>query len=189
MSNKSDIDLILATARELYGRAVYTHKVHEVEREMWADTVVTMNIWNIVLAAATTIFAVISASLKPTWAMIVTAVLAAASICFVIWQASFDPAGKEAQQRVAAKEMLWIREQLLLLIQKCNGASPSIEHLNGLLEALTTQVTAAYKFAPGTSKTAYDEADRRLKSGQFTFSDDEIDRFLPTELRKNKPNP
>ena len=29
----SDLDLVHATARELFGRAVWTHKVHEVERE------------------------------------------------------------------------------------------------------------------------------------------------------------
>ena len=95
-----DLPAILSCARELYGRAVYSHKTHEVERELWAKVVFRMNIGNICLAAATTVAAVIAASLKPTWAMILTAVLASASICFVVWQASFDPAGKEAQHRV-----------------------------------------------------------------------------------------
>jgi hypothetical protein len=40
---------------------------------------------------------------------------------------------------------------------------------------------------PGTSSKTCGEADKRLKSGQFTYSDDEIDVFLRTELRKNKP--
>jgi len=179
-----DLVNILACARELYGRVVYSHKVHEVEREQCAKTVFWMNICNIALAAVTTVFAVIAASLKPVWAMWSTAALAGASVCFVIWQSSFDPAGKESQQRVAAKEMLWLREQFLLLISNCHRLNPNVEHLSRSLESLTAQVTAAYKFVPGTSSKAYGEADRRLKGGQFTFSDDEIDSFLPTVLRK-----
>jgi hypothetical protein len=183
----ANLPSILACARELYGRAVYSHKVHEVEREIWADVLFRMNIANICIAGTTTIFAVIAASLKPTWAMILTAILAAASICFVIWQASFDPAGKESQQRVAAKELLWIREQFMLLIARCNACNPVVDDLQRSLEMLTMQLTAAYKFTPSTSPKAYKIADERLKRGEFTFSDAEIDGFLPTELRKNKP--
>jgi SMODS and SLOG-associating 2TM effector domain family 4 len=182
-----DLPSILACARELYGRAVYSHKVHEIERELWADVVYWMNIGNICLAASTTIFAVVAASLKPTWAMILTAILAAGSICFVIWQASFDPAGKESQQRVAAKELLWIREQFMLLIARCNASNRVVDDLRRSLDMLTMQLTAAYKFTPSTSPRAYKIADERLKRGEFTFSDDEIDQFLPTELRKNSP--
>jgi hypothetical protein len=52
---------------------------------------------------------------------------------------------------------------------------------------LTRELTAVYKFAPDTSPEAYAAAEKMLKSGNFTFSDDEIDAFLPTELRKKKP--
>ena len=180
---------ILACARELYGRVVYSHKTHEVERELWADVVFRMNVSNICLAAVTTIAAVIAASLKPTWAMILTAILAAASICFIIWQASFDPAGKEAQHRAAAKELLWIREQFLLLIAHCNAPSPNVADLQRSLDMLTLQITAAYKFSPSTSPKAYKMAADRLKHGEFTFSDDELDAFLPLALRKNSTAP
>lgn len=184
-----DLPAILACARELYGRAVYSHKTHEVERELWADVVFRMNVGNICLAAATTVAAVIAASLKPTWAMILTAVLAAASICFIIWQASFDPAGKEAQHRIAAKELLWIREQFFLLIAHCSASNPNVPDLQRSLDMLTLQITAAYKFTPSTSPKAYKIAGDRLKRGEFTFSDDEIDAFLPVALRKNRTAP
>jgi hypothetical protein len=185
----ADLPTILACARELYGRAVYSHKTHEVERELCADVVFWMNVGNICLAAATTIAAVIAASLKPTWAMILTAVLAAASVCFSIWQASFDPAGKEAQHRAAAKELLWIREQFLLLIAQCSASNPNVPDLQRSLDMLTLQITAAYKFTPSTSPKAYNIADNRLKRGEFTFSDAEIDAFLPLALRKNETPP
>jgi hypothetical protein len=66
VTTNPDLSSILACARELYGRAVYSHKTHEVDRELWSGVVFKMNVANICLAAATVIFAVIAAALKPT---------------------------------------------------------------------------------------------------------------------------
>ena len=179
-------DYVLATARELYGRVVYTHKTHEQEREIWAKKACNLNWINIGLTSITTFFAAISVALKPTWAIIATAVSAAISVAFVVYQSSFDPAGKEGQQRTAAKELLWIREQLLLLIGECLMPSVPLETLQHSLEVLARELTAVYKFAPNTSEEAFTKARKMLQSGRFTFTDDEIDGFLPPALRKNK---
>lgn len=179
-----DLTPILATARELYGRVVYSHKVHEKEREIWSDKICWMNRVNVALTGVVTIFAVISASLKPMWALILTALSAATAVGFAVWQASYDPASKEAKHRVAAKELLWIREQLLLFIGTCQCATPLHDDAQLRLDILTRELTAVYKFAPDTSPAAYAAAEQILKSGHFTFSDEEIDGFLPTDLRK-----
>ena len=55
------------------------------------------------------------------------------------------------------------------------------------LDTITHELTTAYKFVPDTSAEAYAQADAALKGGHFTFSDDEIDAFLPVDLRKKKP--
>lgn len=181
-----ELTAILATARELYGRVVYTHKTHEKEREIWSGKVCWMNRVNIILTGITTVLAVISASLQPMWTMVSTALSAAATVCFAIWPSNFDPAGKEARHRVAAKELLWLREQILLLITHCQSPGAPAEQLQRRLEMITQELTTAYKFVPDTSPEAYGMAENALKSGHFTFSDEEIDAFLPTELRKTK---
>ncbi len=178
---------ILGTARELYGRVVYSHKAHEKEREIWGHKASCMKMVNVILTGGTTLFAVISASLTPTWALIATAISAVATIVFVVWQGSFDPTGKENQQRTAAKELLWIREQLLLLIVDCHMPSVPLQQLQKCLEMLNRELTAVYKFAPNTSPEAYAATEKSLKSGHFTFSDNEIDGLLPTVLRKKLP--
>lgn len=53
-----------------------------------------------------------------------------------------------------------------------------------ILETMTRELTAVYKFAPDTLPEAYAQASAALKGGEFTFSDDEIDAFLPQRLRK-----
>jgi uncharacterized membrane protein len=112
----NDINPILATARELYGRVVWSHKVHEQEREIWSEKVRFLGKINVILAGITTLFAVLSTKFPDTWALVVTALSATATVCFTIWQASSDPSANESKHRVIAKELLWCREQLLLLI-------------------------------------------------------------------------
>jgi hypothetical protein len=176
-------EYVLATARELYGRAVYSHKTHEKEREIWSKKACTMYRVNVALISATTLFAIISAALRPLWTLILTAILASFTTAFVLWQSSFDPVGKENQHKTAAKELLWIREQLLLLIESCH-ITTEISQLQASLESITRELTALYKFAPNTSREAYSEASAALKKREFTFTDDEINAFLPKKLRK-----
>jgi len=180
-------EAVLATARELYGRLVHTHLTHEKERLIWTGKVCWMNRVNILLASLTTFFAIVSATLKPTWSIMTTALFAVATVSFIMWQSNYDPAAKEAQHRVAAKELLWLREQFLLLITDCHISTCPQKDIEHRLEALTRELTAVYKFAPNTSPEAYAQAKASLDSGHFTFSDEEIDALLPTELRKNKP--
>ena len=184
MNRESEREYVLATARELYGRAVYSHKTHEKERELWSIRAQRMNWVNIMLIALTTFFAIIAASLRPVWSMITTAVLSAITTAFVVWQTSFDPVGKENAHRTAAKELLWIREQLLLLIERCHIQNGELDGLQNRLESTTRELTGLYKFAPDTSPQSYAKARDALQSGEFTFSDEEIDAFLPVQLRK-----
>jgi hypothetical protein len=177
-------EYLLATARELYGRAVYSHKTHEKERVIWSGKACTMNRINIGLVSITTFFAILSATLRPLWCLIVTAILSALTTGFVLWQTSFDPVAKENLHRTSAKELLWIREQLLLLIQRCHMTSEDVAHLQASLESITRELAGVYKFAPNTAPEAYAQARAALKAGEFTFSDDEIDAFLPVMLRK-----
>jgi hypothetical protein len=178
---------ILATARELYGRLVYTHLTHEKERLIWTGKVCWMNRFNITLASATTFFAIISATLRPAWSIMVTALFAVATVSFLMWQSNYDPAGKEAQHRTAAKELLWIREQLLLLITDCHISTYPQRDLERRLDVITRELTAVYKFAPNTSPEAYRQAKADIDAGHFTFSDEEIDLLLPVTLRSNQP--
>jgi hypothetical protein len=186
MNEGNGREYILATARELYGRAVYSHKTHEKERQIWSDKACLMNRINVGLVSTTTVFAVVSVALQPRWVLILTALFASATTAFVLWQSSFDPVGKENRHRTAAKELLWVREQLLLLIERSHIATEPTERLQLFLESITRELTALYKFAPDTSPEAYALASDSLKSGEFTFTDDEIDAFLPTRLRKNR---
>ena len=180
----SDLDLVHATARELFGRAVWTHKVHEVAREQYTKKSGHVNIWNIASAALTVALAAGSPLIPSPWNVILTGLSATATICLVIWQASSNTAAKEAQQRVAAKEVLCLREEFLLLIMNCQMTDADAGALKKHLESLTRELTRAYKFMPDTSPEANGITGKRLSGGEMTFSDEEINSYLPAALRK-----
>jgi hypothetical protein len=53
-------------------------------------------------------------------------------------------------------------------------------------EELQKKLAAVYKGAPQTNGKAYAAAQTALKQNEeFTFSDSEIDKFLPASLRKS----
>lgn len=180
-----EIEPILATARDLFGRVVYTHETHERERIIWSKKVCTTNRVNNILASGTTVLAVIAAALPSTIVLILTAIAAGATTGFGLWQSSSDAAGKESQHRIAAKELLWCRQQLAMLIADCQ-IPLSVETLRRNLEIVNRELHAIYKFAPSTSPEAYKEAEAQIKGGHFSLSDDEVDALLPEALRKVK---
>jgi hypothetical protein len=184
VSEQSSLEYVLAAARELYARTVYSHKIHEKERELWSKKSCLMSYINVALVSLTTLFAIVAAALPAKLMLILTAVFAATSTAFVLWQANFDPVGRENLHRTAAKELLWIREQLLLLIVRCHDGAERLADLNRSLGSLSQQQATVNKFSPGTSQEAYTLARTALKQAEeFTFTDEEIDRFLPGPLR------
>jgi hypothetical protein len=87
---------------------------------------------------------------------------------------------------MAAKELLRIREQFLLLITDCHVTTCPKHDLERRLDVLTRELTAVHKFSPDTSSDAYAEAEAAIKRGHFALTDDEIDAMLPAPLRKNR---
>jgi hypothetical protein len=83
--------------------------------------------------------------------------------------------------------LLRIREGLLLLIERWHLGSEQLPTLQSYLESIGRELSALYKFVPDTSPAAYAQARAALKGGEFTFSDEEIDAFLPAKLRKKDP--
>ncbi len=57
-------------------------------------------------------------------------------------------------------------------------------------DQLIEELKLIYKFAPQTNSKAYENAREALKiNEELTFSDEEIDQFLPTELKLKKNLP
>lgn len=185
----SEDNAVLAEIRQTFGRVAVTHKTHEKE----AERKVRQN-----LALTWTNLTVITLTLGATLAVPLTEGLAAeiVSICsatvafgFACVQLSFQPQRSAEEHRTCAKEFLGIRDQYLALIADQSDEAISLDELRAKRQMLSVRLNELFAHAPQTSASSYKKAEKALGSSEsLTFSDKEIDRMLPRELRHD-PTP
>jgi hypothetical protein len=97
--------------------------------------------------------------------------------------------GELAQKHKQAANDLWlIREKYLSLLVDLAMREKPVESLQEQRDQLVAQLHAVYSGAPSTTLPAYKKAQEALqKLEDMTFSDSEIDAFLPKELKRSSP--
>lgn len=96
--------------------------------------------------------------------------------------------GELAQKHRQTAVDLWlIRENFQSLLVDVAMRQKPIESLQAQRDALIEQLYRVYNGAPSTTSEAYKKAQQALKLNEdMTFSDAEIDAFLPKELKRVK---
>lgn len=171
--------------RECYGRVVYTHKTHEKSADMLLTRLGRIKIWQIVLSAMTTAGFIGAAFGESQPAAIAGLVVSTVLVGLNAYTKDYD-LGELAQKHKAAANDLWmIREDYLSLLADVAMREKPIESLQSQRDELQSKLHAVYKAAPATTSKAYLEAQTALKLREdLTFSDAEIDAFLPGKLRR-----
>ena len=184
-----DYDLALEDQiRECYGRVVYTHKTHERMADRCADTLGVYKLSQIVLSALTTAGAVGVVVRDETWIEVATAVVSFATLFVAAYLKDVDPGAIAQKHRDAAAKLWNIRECYLSLLTDL----PRLPHEAAIerRDELQATLAAVYAGSPQTNGKAYKEAQDRLKSMEdLTFTDAEIDCFLPLSLKRSGGRP
>lgn len=171
--------------REMYGRAAYTHKTHQKMADSYVARYKRIKLIEIVLSAATTTSLLVALFGKSEAATAVGAVLSAilAGCALYFKEASL---GEQAQLHTEVGAKLWgAREALLSLLVDLQDGRP-VEEVRQERDRLNTALEDIYKAAPTTNGKAYAAAQKALKDAEeLFFSDDELNRMLPKQLRSN----
>ncbi|MFK0343311.1 SLATT domain-containing protein [Pseudomonas asiatica] len=171
--------------RECYGRVVYSHKTHEKCADILLSRLSNIKFWQIVLSAITTGGFVAAALGGGETSAIAGIVVSTILLILNAYTKNYD-LGELAQKHRQAGADLWIiRERYLSLITDLRMGEKPIETLQKVRDNLLEQLHAVYSGAPSTTYQAYKKAQEALKTLEdMTFSDAEIDAFLPKELKK-----
>jgi len=172
--------------RECYGRVVYAHKTHEKCADILYTHQRNVRITQIVLSAITTagfIGAVFGAS---TTSAIIGIVISTTLLALNSYTKNYDH-GEVAQKHKRAASDLWlVREKYLSLLADVAIRRRSLDDLQGDRDRLLCELHQVYSGAPSTTVRAYKKAQEALqRRSEMTFSDAEIDAFLPKELRRS----
>jgi hypothetical protein len=177
--------------RECYGRVVYSHKTHEKCADILLKRHKRIKIYQIVLSAL--VAGGLIAALFDFGPLVgykklgtfTAVVLSTILLVLNSYTKDYD-LGEIAQKHRQAGADLWIiREKYLSILTDLRMEALSLEEVRSQRDQLAEALHAVYIGAPSTNSKAYAEAQKALKKLEdMTFSDDEIDAFLPKELKR-----
>lgn len=172
--------------RECFGRVVYSHKTHEKCADILISRLSSIKLWQIILSAVTTggFIAVVFNSGKIE--VLLGVLVSTALLTLNAYTKDYNLGELSQKHRQAGADLWIIREKYLSLITDlCMGEKP-IEALQKERDALLEELHSVYSGVPSTTYQAYKKAQEALKKLEdMTFSDKEIDAFLPKELKKS----
>lgn len=172
--------------RECYGRVVYSHKTHEKCADILLSRHRRIKFWQIALSAIVT--GGIASTLYEDWKVVttvVTTVLSTILLALNAYTKDYD-LGEIAQRHRHSAAGIWlIREKYLSLLADLRAEAVPLEDIRNNRDELLEELHATYKGAPSTDYKAYQKAQKALKELEdTTFSDEEIDAFIPKELKR-----
>lgn len=189
MAQNSQVDstaLLEAQVRECFGRVVYSHKTHEKCADILHSRLGRIKLAQLILSALTTAGFISALFGDSKLGIILGLVLSTALIVLNAYTKDYD-LGELAQKHKGTANDLWlIRERYLSLLTDIRSCTKEIEQLYTERDALMAKLHTIYSASPSTNYEAYKKAQEALQFKEdMTFSDVEIDAFLPTELKKN----
>lgn len=183
---QNELNILESQLRENYGKIVYSHKT----QEKCADILVKRNnflkYFQIILSAFITTGLLLRVFKGAEWALITSTCLSALQFGLVSFLKEYNLGETIQKHNTAALELWNIREQYLSLLTDLKLGLLSMEHIIEKRDELHEKLTLTYKGSPRTFSSAYEKAQKALQiNDELTFSDPEIDKLLPKELRKN----
>lgn len=174
--------------RECFGRVIYAHKTHSKDGDLCADTLRNIKLIQIVLGAITASGAIAVVFSDQIILKLVTALVSLLTLGLTGYMKGFDPGASAQKHRDTAADLWAIRETYLSLLTDIAARTISLHDARVKRDELQAALAAIYKSAPHTTAKAYGMAQKALQQEEeYTFNDGEIDKFLPRDLRRDKP--
>lgn len=173
--------------RESYARVVYSHKTHEKCADMLLDRHSTIKLWQIILSALTTGGFISTFLGSGNVGAAIGVILSTSLLILNAYTKNYD-LGELAQKHKQAANDIWlIREKYLSLLTDLASGSKTIDTLQQERDNLITELHSVYTGSPSTNYKGYKKAQEALKKYEdMTFSAEEVDAFLPSELKRSK---
>ena len=185
MATKDEYLVLEDVVRNTFAGSVWSHKIHEKQADQYAQKYHTLETINIFCASLTSTGLIGIIFYNEMWLKIITAVLSFITIFCGAYFKSFALQDMIEKNRNTAHRIICFRNDLITLLTKIHLKAGTPEELTEEYKVILEKLNEAYASALDTTRKAVNEAAIALKDRQeFTYSDNEIDRFLPSHLRK-----
>lgn len=171
--------------RDSYASVVWSHKIQEKQADIYAEKFKKMETVNIGAASLTSVGIVALIFTDPLWLKLVSALISFATVYITAYFKSFDLQKFITSHKAAANKLIAVRDQYKILLTEIKLKVDSVENLLARYKELVEKTDAIYLEAPTTTDEAVGKASKALKiKKDNTFTDAEIDSFLPLSLRR-----
>lgn len=175
---------LLDVVRQIFASVVWTHKIQEKQADIFAEQYGKLETINIVAAAATSCGIIGSVFADCLCIKIIAAILSFITLSITAYFKSFDLVSRQKQNKDAANQFLVIRNELLQIIADIHMKKKDVDEINENYQKIMEKLNELYVSAPSTSDKAVDRATEALKvNKEYTYSEADIDRFLPPALK------
>lgn len=176
----------LQIIRESFGRVVYSHKTYEKEFEIQESYSKWLKVANLFVLSVGSTGLVSSFISSNQCVLIIGSVFTFLGLALAIFQLSFTPEEKAFKYKQTAHQLWQVREAYSCLIADIMNQKITEGEAIKKRDDLLCDLDLIYKNSLPTSSKAFKQASDALKKNEeFTFSDDEINKFLPKDLWLN----
>lgn len=140
---------------------------------------------NIFAASLTSVGVIAMIFTDPLWLKLISALISLATVFITAYYKAFDLQKLMVSHKATANKLIAVRDKYKVLLIKIKLKSDPIDQLILQYNELVKEVDTIYLDAPSTTDKAVKRASEALKVTQDnTFSEEEIDSFLPASLRR-----
>ena len=172
--------------RQLYWRIIWTHKIHEKQADIYSAERQMVDYSAMVLTAVSGCGILATGWLASPPYNVIPIAIAAAAIFLDVKSHVTDYGALVADQRTSAKRFLSLREEALDLIAAAHDGALDPDWASSALEHFELEFERACSDSPRTTPKAVSQAEKALANGDGVATDEEIDRFLPENLRRGQ---
>ena len=175
-----DYKILEDAIRNSYGSVVWSHKIQEKQSDIYSNKFKKMETINIVAASLTSVGIIAMIFTDPLWFKLISALISFATVYITAYLQKLITSHK-----ATANKLIAVRDQYKVLLTETKLQSDSVENLLSRYKKLVRETDDIYLEAPSTTNKSAERASEALKiKKDNTFSDEEIDSFLPSSLRR-----
>lgn len=182
----------LSVVRQAFANTVFTHKIQEIAVEVQEKKLLCVKIINIIIVTLI-LFALFLQTFYPNliWIFFIGAGLTIGEVIFLIFQLTFNFDKRMDLHKRSALKFMALRDSYISLITDIMNENISAKEIKQQREKLKIEYHSICESAPQTNRKEFHKAQKRLskvvknEGEDFTWSDEEINHFLPGYLWLN----
>ena len=179
------IEVYESQIRQLFASVVWTHKIQEKQADIYRSRYSLLEFVRIGTMTITTsgIFSIVF--IDKYWLKVATAIVGFITLFVNIYYETYDLRQMTETHKGSAKDLLKLRESLITLLTEIKVTLLSEDEIKKKMDDVYSEYFGILEGMKDASSKAVSNASKALKEREDnTFTDDEINSYLPIGLRK-----